>query len=184
MIDTSTPTERRAPRATCPECGLEFAPRGLAAHRRAHHAGGAAMTPKAALPSSAEERATPDIVRALEAFTSVVGSFTLAVARLDANLERLLAARPATPAEITDVDGLVHTLEGNLESVLREIARVQAEVDRKARALGGEPTSDEQRALEQTAHHDLGQLRRRQADILLRLTQLGRNDAAGDLLRV
>jgi hypothetical protein len=186
MINTSTPAERRAPRATCPECGLEFAPRGLAAHRRAHYASG--MSPAPTLPS-VEARATPEIVRALEAFTSVVGSFTRVVARLDENIERLLVAQPQRGIAQANSAGetaaaVKSALERNLEVMLGEIGLVRAELDRKIEAWGGTAANDEQREIEQAAHRELGKLRRQQAEILFRLTQLGRNDEAGDLLRV
>jgi hypothetical protein len=165
----------------CPECGRLFSRRGLAAHRRMRHGPGSPPEtvvaaelpgPLPALPRVDDNAA---IARALEAVA-------IAVTRLEARLDQVLAAGRAAPAPapasvptVTAPQARAVTdklaLERELCTLLAEIARVRAEC--------ASATGDERPAVDAQAHARLGKLRRRQASILARLLQLD-GDPGGD----
>jgi hypothetical protein len=108
----------------CPECGRMFVPRGLAAHRRMRHGPGSPPetdpgTKPGALDTVAITRALDDLARA--------------VGRLDARIDRLLAApdpAPALPAQSAPKPSARESLERELDELLAEIARVRTEGER------------------------------------------------------
>lgn len=166
--------------AACPECGRLFSRRGLAAHRRMRHGPGSPPEtviatelpgPAPALPRIDDNAA---IARALEAVA-------IAVTRLEARLDQVLAVgrsapaiasvpTPATAAVEAPIAPDKHALERELSTLLADIARVRAQC---ATATDDRPAADTD------VHAHLGKLRRRQASILARLLQLD-GDPGGD----
>lgn len=134
------PVASDAPRAApvpCPECGQQFSRQGLPGHRRLKHGNAPGDAP------------LPELRDALTEICRVLERLEHRLARLDGT-----AASPE------------HELRRELERVLAEIARVQAEHDAVAGA------SDADRSRRRACHERLGCLRRHQVRLLYRLGPL------------
>ena len=150
MSDAPISPDRPNRNVECPECGEEFAPRGLAAHRRMRHG----ITPEAAI----------ELAGTLTRIASVLE-------RLDAKL----AGGPATedvpeePKAPLPSRSRAVELEQGVREVLAEIARVKRETEQQLGHVAGSPLTDEQKLLERTAFQALSELRRRQAELIYRM---------------
>lgn len=138
---------RRKNTVGCPECGERFSSRGLPGHRRFKHG---VATPRSSIsaPAAQEIRET----------LSVLCSW---VERVDARLATLEATALDDHRE-----GERELLERELRQVLGEIAETKHETDGQE---NGDPASE--------AYKRLGELRLRQASILMRM---GKGPAGAD----
>lgn len=172
----------------CPECGREFARRGLATHRRMRHGPSSPpeIDPPAPIPATRDDTAliaraldeTAMIARALDSLAQVVG-------RLDSRLDGILAQQavdPAKPEPVAPAASVAaggtdkQALERELDAVLAEIARLRADSEATAAAQ-----PDGERRPEPAACKRLGKLRRRQATILSRLLEIEGDPGADEL---
>jgi hypothetical protein len=157
----------------CPECGRMFVRRGLAAHRRMRHGPGSPPETDPSAKTSPVDAVA--IARALDDLAQAVG-------RLDARIDRLLAApqpAPALPSPTVQAGpppSAKQTLESELDALLTEIARVrdEGEAARSQSADGGT-------TIEPAVRQHLGKLRRRQVSILARLLDLEGDPVADEL---
>lgn len=171
MSDAPIIPERPPHQVPCPECGGNYSPRGISAHRRMRHG----VAPDAA----SELRAT--LTRIAEVLERLESRLEEGRSPADANAPRSDAKPIDPPPALPSTSGARATelriLERGLREVLNEIARVKTETERQIAAWGGEAPIDEQKALEQTSYQMLGTLRRRQASLLFRLQEARGEDA-------
>jgi hypothetical protein len=138
----------------------------------------AAPEPNAALPAERRVQGIeylPQLVNALDEMLSLLKKLEAHLVKLDEARERAILSQP--PGGET----LARSLEHSLGDILTEIARVEADARRRSSARGEDPPSQEQKALEETTHTEIGKLRRKQAHLLFRLRELRGQDASDAL---
>lgn len=165
------PRRRSSPRpdaVACPDCGERFAPRGLAAHRRARHPAaertgkGPVSGRRPAARAEAAEETSPAAVRVL---ADALERIETRLGRIEAAAAGDRAARALRPSTREEVEVLLVALEDVMDRVAREVVR-----HRELRASwGGEPQSSDELSSDREARQRLGRLRREQVALLHRL---------------
>jgi hypothetical protein len=176
MSDAPIIPERPPQQVPCPECGVGFSPRGIAAHRRMRH--GVASV-------AANELGTTltRIAEALERLEARLGPASPPPVAPDPRSDKeAIDPPPALPSSLGARATELRILERSLREVLNEIARVKSDTERQIAEWGGRVPTDERRALEQTSYQRLGTLRRRQASLLFRLQEARGEDAIDNSL--